>query len=320
MTTRLTTRASVALSLFSSCLFGLMYYVSTLLTPLSGVEIFGWRMVFTWPIMTAFLLLGSVTGALSRGWLLVRLTFARLRHEPILWAVLPASSALLGVQLWLFLWAPQAHHGLDVALGYFLLPLTMVLAGRIVYGERLSPLLRLAVLAAAVGVAWEFVRVGRFSWPAALVALGYPVYFILRREYRTQHLGGLWFDQLLLLPVAAWFAFGLGQDASNTDAGLRVFALHPMLMLWVPVLGFISAIALLLYIMASRGLPMGLLGLLGYVEPALLVLISLLLGERIEPGQWPIYIAIWVAIALLMLEGVLRLREQSGRQQKPKRK
>jgi chloramphenicol-sensitive protein RarD len=310
----MTTRQGVALSLFSSCLFGLMYYVSTRLAPLSGVEIFGWRMVFTWPIMTAFLIVGGMTGAISRGWLLVRLTFARLRHEPMLWAVLPASSALLGVQLWLFLWAPQAHHGLDVALGYFLLPLTMVLAGRIVYGEKLSPLLRAAVVAAAIGVIWEFVRVGRFSWPAALVALGYPVYFILRREYRTQHLGGLWFDQLLMLPVAVWFAFGLGSvtgvNPANSDAGLRVFAQHPMLMLWVPVLGFLSAIALLLYILASRGLPLGLLGLLGYVEPALLVLISLLLGERIEPGQWPIYIAIWVAIVFLLIEGMLRLREQ----------
>lgn len=299
----MTTRQGVTLSLLSSLLFGLMYYVSTLLAPLSGTEIYGWRMLLTWPMMTAFLVLGT-PGGIDRSRRLASLTYTRLRNEPVLWLVLPLSSALLGVQLWLFVWAPQARHGLDVALGYFLLPLTMVLAGRIVYRERLSPLLQAAVIVAALGVAYEFWRVGHFAWPAALVALGYPVYFVLRRHFRTNHPGGLWFDQLLMLPVAAWFAFG------TDGAGWHVYAERPTLMLLVPLLGFISASALLLYILSSRGLPMGLLGLLGYVEPAVLVLISLFLGERIDAAQWPIYLAIWVAIILLMIEGMLRLREQ----------
>jgi chloramphenicol-sensitive protein RarD len=299
----MTTRQGVALSLFSSLLFGLMYYLSTLLTPLSGTEVYGWRMLLTWPVMTAFLLAGERWGGFGRAWVLVRAMLARLRREPMLWLVLPLSSALLGVQLWLFVWAPQARHGLNVAMGYFLLPLTMVLAGRLVYREKLSGLLRAAVLAAGLGVGYEFWRAGHFAWPTALVALGYPVYFILRRHFRTNHLGGLWFDQLLMLPVAAWFALG-----AESAAGWHVYLDRPALWLLVPLVGLVSASALLLYILYSRGLPMGLLGLLGYVEPAVLVLISLLLGERIAPEQWVIYLAIWIAILLLMAEGLLRLR------------
>lgn len=300
----MTTRQGVTLSLLSSLLFGLMYYLSTLLAPLSGTEVYGWRMLMTWPVMTAFLFMGERWGGMGRAWLLVRTTLARLRQEPLLWAVLPLSSALLGVQLWLFVWAPQARHGLDVAMGYFLLPLTMVLAGRIVYREKLSVLLRASVLAASLGVGYELWRAGHFAWPTALVALGYPVYFILRRHFRTNHLGGLWFDQLLMLPVAACFAFGV--DGS----GWHVYLDRPALLMLVPLLGVISASALLLYILSSRGLPMSLLGLLGYVEPAVLVLISLLLGERIDAGQWVIYLAIWIAILLLMAEGLLRFRER----------
>jgi chloramphenicol-sensitive protein RarD len=37
------------------------------------------------------------------------------------------------VQLWLFMWAPINDHGLGVSLGYFLLPLTLVLTGRLVF-------------------------------------------------------------------------------------------------------------------------------------------------------------------------------------------
>lgn len=92
----MSTRQGVALSLLSSLLFGLMYYVSTLLTPLSGTEVYGWRMLMTWPVMTAFLLMGERWSGMGRAWLLVRTTLARLRREPVLWAVLPLSSALLG--------------------------------------------------------------------------------------------------------------------------------------------------------------------------------------------------------------------------------
>ena len=36
-----------------------MYYYTSLLTPLSGVEIFGWRMLLTVPCMTVFMLVSG---------------------------------------------------------------------------------------------------------------------------------------------------------------------------------------------------------------------------------------------------------------------
>ena len=42
----------IALSVSASVLFAVMYYYTSLLTPLSGVEIFGWRMLLTVPCMT----------------------------------------------------------------------------------------------------------------------------------------------------------------------------------------------------------------------------------------------------------------------------
>ena len=65
--------------------------------------------------------------------------------------------------------------------------------------------------------------------------------------------------------------------------------------------------ALALYMAASRWLPMGLFGLLSYVEPVLLVLVALLLGESLAPGQWPTYAFVFAAVGVLVLEGVWRL-------------
>ena len=283
----------IVLSVLASGLFGVMYYFTSLLWPLTGEEIFGWRMLLTLPCMTVFMFF-------SGDWRLIPVIVARVRKQPSLWAVLIASSALVGVQLWLFLWAPLNGHSLDVSLGYFLLPLTMVLTGRIVYGERLSYLQKIAASLATLGVLNELYQVGSFSWATLLVAIGYPTYFVLRRRLAADNLGGLWLDMALLLPVAYWFVH-------NGAQGFGVFDQHPWLTLLIPVLGIISASALVVYIIASRLLPFSLFGLLSYVEPVLLVGVALLLGESIAPDQWLTYLPIWLAVLVLMFEGAKHL-------------
>ena len=51
---------------------------------------------------------------------------------------------------------------------------------------------------------------------------------------------------------------------------------------------------------ASRLLPMGLFGILSYVEPVLLFLVALLfLGEQFDVTQWLTYLPIWLAVLLV---------------------
>ena len=60
----------VVLSVSASALFAVMYYFTSLLTPLSGMEIFGWRMLLTVPCMTVFMI---VSGEWRRVWELLRM-------------------------------------------------------------------------------------------------------------------------------------------------------------------------------------------------------------------------------------------------------
>lgn len=287
----------IFLSILASVLFGSMYYYTTLLTPLDGEQIFGWRMLLTLPIMSLFLYL-------TNDWDLVRTLAARLRSEWKLWLALPLSSLLLGIQLWLFLWAPLHNKALDVSLGYFMMPLVMVLIGRYYYQDRLSTWQKIAALLALLGVTHELFRVDGLSWATLLVCLGYPYYFVLRSQCKTDNLGGLWFDMALILPVALYFAL-------NGELPLRdILQQHAALPAMVLLLGVLSAAALVAYIVASRLLPFSLFGLLGYVEPVLLVGVSFLIGETIEPNEWPTYIAIWLALGLLTAEGALQFRQQ----------
>lgn len=287
----------VVVSLAASLLFGLMYYASPWLAPLQGADIFGWRVLFAVPLVALMLHVGGEP-------MLIRQTLARLRRDRRLWLAMPACAAMVGVQLWLFLWAPLHGRALQVSMGYFLLPLVMVLVGRLFYGERLSTLQKLAVASAAAGVAWALLRNHGLSWEMLLVALGYPAYFLARRHLGVAHLGGFWVELVLLLPVAWWAAIG------NGEALAQMLAQRPALYGLIPLLGAVSAVALMCYMLAAKMLSFSLFGLLTYVEPVLLMLAALLLGESVGDGQWPTYIAIWLAVGLLALEGGVKLRRR----------
>jgi chloramphenicol-sensitive protein RarD len=87
-----------------------------------------------------------------------------------------------------------------------------------------------------------------------------------------------------------------------------LFADQPRLIWQVPVLGLISSVALVSYLSASRQLPLALFGILGYVEPVLLFWVAyLLLDEPMSASQWWTYIPIWIAIALMALEGFIKM-------------
>ena len=54
----------ILISLLASFLFGYMYYFSTLLKPLSGTDIFGYRMIFTFPFVVFAVLMFKQKNAL----------------------------------------------------------------------------------------------------------------------------------------------------------------------------------------------------------------------------------------------------------------
>lgn len=283
----------VICSLLASVLFGGLYFLSTQLRPLNGLDVFGFRMLVTLPFLgLAVVLLKQRQEFMA--------FLARIWCEPRLIFVLLLSSVLVGVQMWLFLWAPNAGRALDVSIGYLLMPISMVVVGRFLYKEQLSPLKWLAVLFASVGVLSNIVQSGQFSWASALVFTGYPLYFMLRRHFQISHIHSFVLEVLLLVPVALYFVSRVDLNAVAT--------VNPNIYFYLLLLGLMSGIALMAYTLASTLIPFNLLGLLGYVEPCAMLLISFLIGEQLSPDAYWLMICLSVAIALLISDGIIALR------------
>lgn len=288
-----TVSRGVAVSASSAVLFAGIYFITPYLAPASAESVWGIRNVLTIPVIIAALLV-------FRQWWLVTDIFHRVRKQPWLIAGLIICGFLVATQLWVFSWAPLNGRGLQVALGYFLLPLVLVVIGKFLYKDQLIWWHWLAAGIAAVGVIFEVVRVGSLSWETMLVAFGYPVYFVLRRALGTNHIGGMLWEFVLLAPIALILV------VRELAIG-HTLAANPALLWFAPLFSVATGIALILYLLASRLLSISIFGLMGYLEPALLVVASLLIGERILAAEWPMYIAVWAAVAVLVIGGTIQL-------------
>ncbi|WP_455482712.1 EamA family transporter RarD [Haemophilus parahaemolyticus] len=283
----------ILFSLTASFLFGCLYYLAIHLRPLSGESVFGIRMVLTLPCLFFALWLFKKGREFS-------LFLQRLKCEPKLLLVILTTSAIVGGQMWLFLWAPNSGKAIEVSMGYLLMPIVMVAFGKIVYKEPLSRNKWLAIIFAFIGVVSNIILAGTLSLESVFVCTGYPIYFYLRRKFGLSHFHSFIFEIAFLIPVAIYFI-------AKTDMR-AVQDVNPHIYIFIALLGIISGAALISYTMASTILPFNLLGLLGYVEPSVMLLISFLIGEKLNSDAYILMSCLLIAILLLILDGVQAAR------------
>ena len=283
----------VLFSLTASFLFGCLYYLAIHLRPLVGESVFGIRMVLTLPCLFLALLL-------FKKWNEFSLFLQRLKREPKLFLVIFITSVIVGGQMWLFLWAPNSGKAIEVSMGYLLRPIVMVAFGKIVYKEPLSRNKWMAIIFAFIGVVSNIILAGKLSLESVFVCTGYPIYFYLRRKFGLSHLHSFVFEIAFLIPVAIYFISKIDMQA--------VQQVNPHIYIFIALLGIISGAALISYTLASTILSFNLLGLLGYVEPCVMLLISFLIGEKLNPDAYILMSCLLIAILLLILDGIQAVR------------
>lgn len=288
-------RNGVIASVTASVAFAALFVVPDMLTGLGSFATFGWRILAALPFLVGILFV-------LRQWSQMGDLLRRIRRSPWLVLVLAANALLFGFQVFLFAWGPITGNALEVSYGYFLMPLVLVALGVVLFRERLSVLGAVAVALAAAGVVTAFVAGASVSWATFAVAFGYPAYFILRRKFGLDSPSAQALEIAMLAPLSVVFVL--------QPAAVESLAAHPSNWWGLAALGLLTAVGFSAYTLAQRALPMSVFGLLGYLEPILLVVVSvLLLGEPLTLADALSYGAIGLAIIALGVDGVPRRRK-----------
>ena len=218
-------------------------------------------------------------------------------------------SALLLTTNWLvYVWGVNTGHVIETSLGYFLVPLVNVAAGRFVLHEHLRRAQWIAIALAATGVAWMIVQLGRPPWIALVLAGTWGAYSLRRKQSPLGSITGLTVETLLLVP----FAIGFLAWQHQAGAGVlgRVDARTQALVISS---GIITAIPLLLFAFAARRIRLSTLGLLQYIAPSVQLGLGLwVYHEPFSRARAAGFAFIWAALALYTADNLLAQRRPAA--------
>lgn len=276
-------------------LWGLLTLYWKQLSGLDPVGLIAWRILFATIVMAVIIRLTHRVDVLIRAF-----------KEPATLSKV-ALCAFLIVLNWLgYVYAVVNDRVLETALGYFLAPLGAMALGVFVLGEKLTSLKRFSILLAALAVVILTISYGRLPWVAALLAVTWAIYGLVKRFVPLDPLASLSGELfVLLLPGLGFLAFDL-----SSQAGVAASATSYQ---WPFLLGtgFITVTPLLLFAYAAKRLRFTILGPVNYMVPLINFTLGWLVFKEELPASRAIgFLLVWCALVAVTVD-TWRLRNTS---------
>jgi len=287
-------RLGILAGMGSYALWGLFPLYFHSLKPAKPLEVLAHRIVWSFVLMLIVL-------AVHRNWGWIR----ELRSDPRRAGFIVLAGVLLSVNWLVYVWAVSVDRVIDASLGYFVNPIVTVALGVVLLKEKIRPVQVGALAFGAAAVVILAVAYGQVPWIALTLAFSFAGYGYIKKQVGLDTVASLTAETTLLFPIAAGglvWAFVTDRTAiGHHGAFLDVKLL---------ALGAVTAVPLLLFGVATRRIPLVMIGLLQYLTPwGQLLLGWLYFDEKMPPSRLAGFALIWVALALLAYDGVQSVRQ-----------
>lgn len=203
------------------------------------------------------------------------------------------TSVLIAFNWGVFIWAVTVGRTLETAFAYYVNPLLTLFLGFVILGERFSKLQFTAILLAAIAVLYLTYANGELPWLSLALAGSFAIYGLIRKTVDVGPAQGFMVEVLLIFPFALAYFIWL----ESTGAG--VFFEGQINWLWLVLAGPATAAPLILYAMGAKRLRLSTIGIMQYIAPSIIFLISIFIfGEELRPELLVAFILIWAALVL----------------------
>lgn len=247
------------------------------------LEILSHRVVWSVPFLALLI-------TLNRDWRVLR---EALSVRKVLGTLL-ISACLMATSWFVFIYSIVTDRVLHASIGYFINPIINVLLGLIFLKERLRLWQALAVFLAGVGTFNLMFHYGELPWISLALALTFGLYGFLRKTVRIESVNGLFFETLLLLPLAAGYLLFLYRSKS-----IFFGAADPRTTILLALAGLVTSVPLLWFTNAARRLQYSTIGFLQYLTPSLhFVLAVLFFHEPFNRVYLFTFGCIWAGLAI----------------------
>jgi chloramphenicol-sensitive protein RarD len=221
-----------------------------------------------------------------------------LTHRSMLgW--LSISTLFIGMNWFVYIWAIQDGRIFETSLGYYINPLTNMLVGVWLFGERLRRFQMVAVALAVIGVLVLTIAGGVVPWVALFLAVSFTVYAAIRKRVVIGGMPGLFVETILLLPFALiWFGYLYSSSQMIFGGG------DGSMTFWLVMAGPITVLPLLCFALAARRLTLTTIGFMQFLAPTLQFGTGIYYGETLTTAHLICFSFIWTAVAFFIFDAV----------------
>ena len=280
-------------ALFAFVFWGILPLYWKALDTVDAFEIMCHRIVWSFVMLLPFMFF--------RGRLGLLLTSLKNRRHALL---LLCTSCLLAGNWYLYIWAINSGRVLETSLAYFINPLINILFGIIIFKEKASRLVKLAIALAALGVAYQVIVLGQIPIVPLALALAFALYGLIRKILQLPPLPGLFMETLFVMPFAGAYIYWQWRLGS-----CHIFTGGPHLDMLPIGTGLVTSFPLLCFAYGAMRIRMTTLGLVQYVNPIIVFFLgAFLYREPFSVGSLITFACIWAALALYTWDTIRQRR------------
>lgn len=262
----------------------------------SPFEIVAWRAIWSLPLaLLLVILIGRGAG--------LRALLAAPRELRALFL----SALLIGFNWTLYVWAVDNGQTISASLGYYINPLMNMVAGALLFSERIDRTGQVAIALAAVGVAIQGAALGTFPWVSVALGASFCTYGVVHKRIRADAQTGLLVECAILLLPAIAYAVWLEQS------GTGVFGRRGEATALLLFCGPATVLPLVAFAFAAQRVKLTVLGFMQFISPTLQFAIGLADGEKITPLGATSFLFIWAGVAVFALGARKRMMASTRR-------
>ena len=227
---------------------------------------------------------------------------AAVFRAPRTLAWLAFSTALIGVNWGVYVWATTHGATLEASLGYYINPLLNMVVGLWLFREKIDRWGWIAIGLAAVGVLFQALALGRPPWISLILAFSFATYGVIRKRVPIDAQAGLLVECLLLAPFG--LAWVLWLQFTGAGAGFD----SPGNTLWALANGPATVLPLALFAWSARRLPLSTIGFIQFLAPTLQFMVGVWAGEALTPLRVMSFAFIWGGAGVFAAAALFRVR------------
>ncbi len=208
------------------------------------------------------------------------------------------TGVLVSINWFTWLYSISINNMLDASLGYYIFPILSVFLGKIFLNEKINKNKALAIFLVFFSIIYLLIEFKSVPWIGLTVAITFSLYTLIRKKINISSDIGLFFETLLISPIAL-ILFGL-----LVFDGTNIFGLaNPTLSFYLFFSGFMTLIPLFMYIKGFELIGIGPASMIFFLTPTSQFFLSIFyLGQPLELGKLISFLFIWIAVIIYLNE------------------